>query len=73
MMAGAYGLTSCPSALVHESELSHRSGAQYGFMLERSHHGDKNTALRAEKQAARCIVRKEGFYAFVNKRNLYYK
>ena len=49
MTAEAYGPTSCPSALVPESELSHRSEAQYGLVSRLSHHGGKNIAY-AEKQ-----------------------
>ena len=49
MTAEAYGPTSCPSALVPESELSHRSEAQYGLVPRLRHHGGKNIAY-AEKQ-----------------------
>ena len=60
MTAVAFGLTSCSSGLVPKSKLLHNSEAQYGFvptlgalrrltLQELSHHGGKNTALRAEK------------------------
>ena len=41
MMAEAYGPTSCTSALVPESKLSHRPEVQYGFVPKLSHHGGK--------------------------------
>ena len=36
-MAEALGLSCCPSALVPESKLSHRSEAHHGFILKLSH------------------------------------
>ena len=41
MMAEAYGSTSCTSALVPESKLSHRLEAQFVFVPKLSHHGGK--------------------------------
>ena len=52
-MAEAFGSTSCTSALVPESKLSHRSEAQYGLVPRLSHHGGKNHALCAEKPDCR--------------------
>jgi len=49
MTAVAFGLTSCSSGLVPKSKLLHNPEAQYGFVPKLSHHGGKNTALRAEK------------------------
>ena len=48
-MAVAFGPTSCSSVLVPKSKLLHRPETQYGFVPKHSHHGGKNTALRAEK------------------------
>ena len=49
MMAEAFGLTSCSSSLALESELSRRPEVQYSLTFKLSHHGGKNTALRAKK------------------------
>ena len=45
-MAEACGSTSCTSALVPESKLSHRSESQYGFVPKLSHHGGKTEKTR---------------------------
>jgi hypothetical protein len=52
MMAEAYGSSYCAFGLVPASKLSHRPQAHYGFILKLSHHGGKNTALRAKKVSA---------------------
>ena len=60
MTAVAFGPSSCPSGLTPKSKLLRNPEAQYGFvptlgalrrltLQEHSHHGGKNTALRAEK------------------------
>ena len=41
-MAEAFGLSCCPSALVPESKLSHRSEEHHGFILKLSHPIGKN-------------------------------
>jgi hypothetical protein len=42
-MAGAFGLTSCPSALALKSKLLRRSEALYGLDPRLCHHGGKNS------------------------------
>ena len=49
MTAVAFGPSSCPSGLTPKSKLLRNPEAQYGFVPKHSHHGGKNTALRAEK------------------------
>ena len=49
-MAEAYGSSYCAFGLVPASKLSHRPQAHYGFILKLSHHGGKNTALRAKNR-----------------------
>ena len=63
-MAETFGLTSCPSGLVSESELSHNPKAQYGFILKLSRHRGKNTALRAEKPQTSAWDTKKCFSCF---------
>ena len=63
-MAETFGLTSCPSGLVSESELSHNPKAQYGFILKLSRHRGKNTALRAEKPQLLRGILKNVFLVF---------
>lgn len=65
-MTEAYSLTSRSSALVPESELSHRSEAQYGLVPRLRHHGGKNIALRAEKPifATKTITKTNTFLWF---------
>ena len=54
-MSEAYGPTSCTFGLAPESKLSRSPKVQYGFMLKISHHGEKNTALRAEKHSLQLV------------------
>ena len=56
MTAEAYGPTSCPSALVPESELSHRSEAQYGLVPRLRHHGGKNIGFSSLKNINRLYA-----------------
>ena len=49
MTAVAFGPSSCPSGFTPKSKLLRNPEAQYGFVPKHSHHGGKNTALRAEK------------------------
>ena len=49
MMAESVAQSYWPVTIVPESKLSHMATAHYGFVPKLSHHGGKNTALRAEK------------------------
>ena len=52
----AYGLTSCPSAPMSESKLSHRSEVQSGFVPKLSHPSGKNTVpLRSTEKPFRWL------------------
>ena len=68
MTAEVYDLTCCPSGLAFKSELLRRPEAHHGFLLKLSHHGGKNTALRAEKHSSQLVYseiysRGHGFFS----------
>ena len=62
MMTTVFDLTSCPSAFVPESELSHNVEAHHGLVPKLGHHEWKN--LKNNPFGNVCIVQRKRFYWF---------